>query len=364
MIDKKVSICVLFYNQEKFVERTLNSLLKQDYKEYEIIIRDDCSNDSTQQVIKNFLDNNEFYNNNIDIKVDYGNKNLGIIKSLNKTLAMCTGEIIVLCGGDDISMKDRLSKSVKFITKYDVDMVACDAKVIDENDNILLESFYLRNKYEIDRIRNDKFFRFKEIDKNIFLNKRINNKYIGTYCLGGFGITFNRRILSYYNGYFPENIDYEDRFITFLSSINKGFIWILQPLVYYRRTQINVSMPKAENIKQIKKQMIKLISMETKVCKEQCNYLNKVRLLNDNYDKDTIIQCLEFEENRNKLIIRSLGEVSNIKEKRLKLLKKLIKNNQSNKKKKIKSFILFLFPITATYLIKKQYIKRKEFFMN
>lgn len=358
---KKVSICVLFYNQEKFVEKTLKSLLNQDYSDYEILIRDDCSSDSTQKIIKRFLNKNEY---KINIKVDYGNENIGIIKSLNKLLDMCSGELILLCGGDDISVNNRVSRSIELINKYKVDMIACDARIIDQDENLLLESFYIRNENEINRIKNDEICKFKEVEQNVFLNKKISESHIGSYCLGGFGIAFNKGILDYYNGFFPENISYEDRFITFLASINNGFIWLIEPLVYYRRTQNNVSMPKANNIEQIKNNMCKLIAMETEVCKEQSIYLEKNCLKNKEYDKEAIIQYLRFEENRNKLLIKSIDKYKFLNETRLELLIKLIKNPKATTGKKIKSVILFFIPIIATSFIKKKYIKRKKFFMN
>ncbi|MDY2801481.1 MAG: glycosyltransferase family 2 protein [Fusobacterium mortiferum] len=54
MQDNLVSVIIPTYNSEKYIDETLNSVLDQTYREFEIIIIDDCSNDNTWKIIKQY----------------------------------------------------------------------------------------------------------------------------------------------------------------------------------------------------------------------------------------------------------------------------------------------------------------------
>lgn len=95
----KVSIILSLYNSEKFVEECVDSLLNQTFKDFELIILDDCSKDKTREILEK---------RGI---VYYPNKvNLGFAKNLNTGVKMADGEYIMIVDHDMIYSEDYLKK--------------------------------------------------------------------------------------------------------------------------------------------------------------------------------------------------------------------------------------------------------------
>ncbi|WP_066852923.1 glycosyltransferase family 2 protein [Halodesulfovibrio spirochaetisodalis] len=106
----KVSILLPAYNQEKYIEETVESILSQTFTDFEFIILDDASSDRTAERIQTFEDERiTFYQNA---------ENLGSVGTLNKGLALCRGEYIARIDGDDIAYPDRLAKQVAFLDSH------------------------------------------------------------------------------------------------------------------------------------------------------------------------------------------------------------------------------------------------------
>jgi glycosyltransferase involved in cell wall biosynthesis len=91
-----VSICIPTYNAVEFIEETINCFIKQTYKNWEIIIQDDCSNDGTWELLS------KKYANNPRIKIYQNGKNLGIGKNWNEAYDKVTGEYVVIFNADDL----------------------------------------------------------------------------------------------------------------------------------------------------------------------------------------------------------------------------------------------------------------------
>ena len=82
-----VSVSVITYNQEEFIEETLESILNQSYNNIEIIVSDDCSTDRTVQILKNYA---KKYPN--IVKPILNTENKGITENSNAALSACRGE--------------------------------------------------------------------------------------------------------------------------------------------------------------------------------------------------------------------------------------------------------------------------------
>lgn len=357
----KISFCVLFYNQEKFVEETLDSMFNQDYENYEIIIRDDCSSDNSADVVKKYLLSK---NSSITVKVDYGTENLGIVKSLNRVLELSEGEYIALQGGDDISLPERLSESINLILGNNAQLIGADAKVVNENKQIIYDSFYINSGEKPD-------IQYKEeIENGIKVKvadgaylKNVNVKYVARDCLGGFGILFDRRILNHYRGIFPESIQYEDRLLTFLAAMGSGCIQYNKQLVLYRRTSNNVSMPLARDNNSIINNTVRLITMENNVCLEQINYLENNGAVNANYNREDIINAIKGEYYVNLMLIKSVKK-DKIKERKIDILNELFKNPCVSIKQKGFNFVACFFPYIYRIKVIRDYHKRLKHFGN
>jgi len=106
---QKVSVIIPTYNSEKFINRSIDSVLKQDFKDYEIIIIDDGSKDMTYEKIKKYLTN----------KIKYiKQKNMGPASARNKGIKNSIGEYIAFLDSDDEWMPFHLSECIK---KLDAD---------------------------------------------------------------------------------------------------------------------------------------------------------------------------------------------------------------------------------------------------
>ena len=92
----------------EFISHTLDSVLEQDYDDIEIIIGDDASSDGTIEYIKNYSSSSR-----IPITLIQHDINVGISKNFNDCLRVINGDIIFLLGGDDVFLKDKISKQVK-----------------------------------------------------------------------------------------------------------------------------------------------------------------------------------------------------------------------------------------------------------
>lgn len=130
ILEPKVSVICITYNQEKFIRKALESFLiqKTDFF-FEVIIGEDCSTDKTKEIII------EFENAYPKIfKPIYREKNLGTIENFVNVLKRTRGDYIALCEGDDYWTDPlKLQKQVNFLEKNpDYSMCFHEADVIGE----------------------------------------------------------------------------------------------------------------------------------------------------------------------------------------------------------------------------------------
>ncbi len=130
----EISIIVCIYNQGKWVERCLRSIIHQvgvKKSEYEIILINDASTDYTKKILKNF----ESFDN---IKIAHNKKNLGLPRSINKGIKLSTGRYIVRVDSDDYIERNYLAISKLFLDKNRYyQALATDYLRIDEDENLL-----------------------------------------------------------------------------------------------------------------------------------------------------------------------------------------------------------------------------------
>lgn len=108
-----VSVFLLTYNQEAFIEQTLKSILKQQTNfKFQIVIGEDCSTDATRAIC-------ETYATNFPEKIKLLpalEKNIGLIANYMRTIKACDGTYIAICDGDDYWIdENKLQKQVDFL---------------------------------------------------------------------------------------------------------------------------------------------------------------------------------------------------------------------------------------------------------
>lgn len=130
MCKPRVSVLMPLYNGEKYVKKAIESILNQTYTNFELLLIDDCSTDSTMDIVNDFKDER--------IRIIKNGKNSGISYSRNVGLKEALGEYIALMDDDDISVKNRLQLQVDFLdSNQDIDVVGGRYGIIDEDDNIV-----------------------------------------------------------------------------------------------------------------------------------------------------------------------------------------------------------------------------------
>ena len=151
-----ISIIVLSYNSEVTILETLDSIINQDYgsEHIELIIGDDASNDSTQQIIRNWLTSNK--NNFHDVIVNIHKKNKGVVANFNSICRLATSKWIKPIAADDILMKNCISEFNKFIEINNNDEINCVfCKVQEFSPDKMLDIFP----------KNDYFFRKSPLEQ-------------------------------------------------------------------------------------------------------------------------------------------------------------------------------------------------------
>ncbi len=122
----EVSVIMAAYNHEKYVAHSIKSVLAQTYKDFELIIIDDGSNDGTAQEIARFDDPR--------IKATFSTHNAGMIYTKNKGLDLAEGKYIAIINSDDAYLPDKLQKQVDFLNSHpEHGAVFTDAQIIDDD---------------------------------------------------------------------------------------------------------------------------------------------------------------------------------------------------------------------------------------
>ena len=103
----KISVLLSTYNDEKYIKESVDSVLNQSFTDFEFIIIDDGSKDSTYDIISKIKDSR------ITI---FRKENTGLIDSLNFGITKCQGEYIARMDGDDICHVDRLKMQFEFLS--------------------------------------------------------------------------------------------------------------------------------------------------------------------------------------------------------------------------------------------------------
>ena len=298
MNNPKISAIVNFYNGDKYLGKCLQSIIEQDYKNLEIILWDNGSDDNSLNIIKTFNDDR--------IKYIFNKKKIPLYKARNQAIQSSNGEFIAFLDSDDWWEKNYLSSREKFFSNTEFDFFY-------SNSNFFYEK---ANKFKI-------YKNYKLPEGNIF------NNLSRDYFIIISGVIFRRDIFTKY-GLFNESYniigDYE--FLMKISQFCKAHSLNL-PLLNYRVHDNNFSKLHSKMFYEEFKDWFDKNIIEEK----SKNYLNNIKYYN---------------------IKLSYLEISNLilnEKKNFNLLKKIFKHQSF--KEKIKFIILFFTPKKFFKYLKK-----------
>jgi glycosyltransferase involved in cell wall biosynthesis len=124
----KISIVTPSYNQGVFIERTILSVLNQNYPNLEYIILDGGSSDESVSIIKKYENRISFW----ESKKDEGQSH-----AINKGLSMATGEIVTWLNSDDCLLPNTLTKVADIWNKNQFNYLVSHCHFVDENDKLI-----------------------------------------------------------------------------------------------------------------------------------------------------------------------------------------------------------------------------------
>lgn len=138
-----VSIIMSAYNAEESLDSSIESILNQSYKNIELLIMDDGSIDSTNQICKRYKKENP------SIRIYKNLKNIGLTKSLNILINHAQGDLIARQDADDVSTTQRIEKQIDFLQGNNLDACTTRALIINKNKKIPGFSHYLPTRFVI-----------------------------------------------------------------------------------------------------------------------------------------------------------------------------------------------------------------------
>lgn len=267
-----ISLIMSVYNGEKFIEKQILSILQQEILPSEIIIIDDCSTDSTVDIIMNTFKKNNY----LSYYIVKNNNNMGYINSFLKGIHLCKGEYIFLCDQDDIWYRNKIKILYNHLKNNTKILSICSSfDQIDQYDKIKKDrTLFFRSNHNLikKRIKKSKLekIRFNEVVQN--------NISPGCTC------AFKRTIISDLSMIETnELIIPHDYLINLLAAQRNGLYFYNVSLIGYRQHDNNtIGLKKANNsnyrielYKKIllqKEQIKKITSVRSD---EQINYLLK-----------------------------------------------------------------------------------------
>lgn len=202
---KKFTIIISHYNQIKYIDIAIKSVLSQSYKNIELIIADDCSKEFSKKYVENLITKNN--KNNFDYIIYHGKKNVGTVKNLNNALKLATGDYILFFAADD--------------KLYDKNVVSNFIKEFENSKkNIVTSQCLLYGK----KLK-ESFGKYVNAKKALKLNKKSSNAIYEKMCEGCFygsgGTAYRKEVFKKY-GLFNEKYKFVEDFSYWLYILREG----------------------------------------------------------------------------------------------------------------------------------------------
>ena len=127
-----VTFVVTSYNYEKYILKTLESIKAQTYKNFEIIVVDDCSSDNSCEIIEDFISDNQ----DLKITLIKNETNQGQLASMIRGLENAKGQFISFIDSDDILLPEYAQSHIRVHMETSAAFTSCQIVEIGENDEV------------------------------------------------------------------------------------------------------------------------------------------------------------------------------------------------------------------------------------
>lgn len=127
----RVSVIMGVYNGERFLRESVDSVLNQNYKDFEFIICNDCSTDASEVLLRQYAAQDE------RIVLLKNEKNMGLGATLNHCMTVARGELIARMDCDDRALPHRFAYQVQWMEQHpEVDVLGTNVEYIDDNGDV------------------------------------------------------------------------------------------------------------------------------------------------------------------------------------------------------------------------------------
>lgn len=213
----KVSIIMPVYNVDKYIKKSLDSVINQTLREIEIICVNDGSTDNSPQILEEYAERD----NRIKI---INKKNGGISSARNKGIEQAKGEYIGFVDSDDWAELDMFEKLYKNAKTYDSDMVMCAAHRFDDINKQL--------NYDLP------YFTMANFDKtydNSVFNHNKTNDLLFVISVTPWNKIYKSTFIEAIGARFPEGLDFDDVIFFFKTYLKAEKVSLIRDLLYFYR---------------------------------------------------------------------------------------------------------------------------------
>ena len=214
-MEDRVDVLLTTYNPKiEYLKKQVESILNQTYKNFTLIISDDCSTkEEVQKILKEYAEKDD------RIILHIQDKNLGYNRNFEFLLKQSSADYIMFADHDDIWYPNKIEKTLLKIKEKNVDLVYCNCNQIDEKDDIIRENY----------------FKYKNVPLIDGKNKLAISRCIGIGCSQMITKDVKNRMLP-----FTDQVIAHDWLASFIANELNGMTYIEEPLFGYRLHNSNV----------------------------------------------------------------------------------------------------------------------------
>lgn len=269
---EKISVLLATYNGSRFLREQLDSILQQTYSNFELLLCDDCSTDSTYSLIE------EYTHKDSRIRVFQNEQNLGFKKNFEHLLTLASCDYIALSDQDDIWTSNHLELLMDNLGKNDL---VCGNAYLADGDG---------KSTGVTLLDCSHFDFLPETQEDWFFYLLHGNVFQGAACL------FRKKLIAELLP-IPDSVKYHDYWLAIHAAMRGGVKYLENPILYYRQHGNNVTTNKKWNLIGKIRQAFgwKLIRQEVnaRLC-----FLNAVQqVIADENKKKVINEALRYYKN-------------------------------------------------------------------
>ena len=162
-----VSVIIPAYNAEKYIAETIASVQGQTFADWELIVIDDCSQDSTRSIVE------QLANEDSRIKFLKNETNIGVAETRNRAFNLCRGEWVALLDSDDTWYPEKLEKQLQVAKQENAEIVYCSYAMVDDEGKKAHDDFVVPPKTYFD----DALIKIVISSSTALLHKNITKNY-------------------------------------------------------------------------------------------------------------------------------------------------------------------------------------------